>query len=382
MNQLDPSGNLLGILSGHLASEGFTCPKHWQEHDWRRYLALAQSHGILPLIQDRLLNADSAAQPPSPIGSAIEQDLKNQAVLEILQTLELQRVLSAFSANDIPVLVFKGGALAHSHYSEAKLRPRNDTDLLILETQRKAAATILKTLAYTAQNVTTGRHIMHQCNYEYTDHQGCPHAVDLHWHLSNPAAFYNLLNFEDLWKRAARIPQLTKDTRCPCQVDALLIACIHRLAHHHHNDRLIWLMDIHLLVEAISDAEAKEFILRAHQIGVVAVCRQGLELSRDCLHTHLSPVLTDFLKQSQNPTGKTERYTRRYIIKGRGRWDDFLDDLRAQPNWRSRLGYLRETFFPNATYLLRSYNTRHRILLPVLYLHRLLRGFIRFVRSR
>ncbi|NOZ10996.1 MAG: nucleotidyltransferase family protein [Gammaproteobacteria bacterium] len=373
----------LDILSGHLASEDYNLPRHWHEHDWQRYLDLAQNHGVLPLVQDRLLNANHTVQSPPSIRSAIEQGLKNQAILEILQTLELQRVLGAFNKNNTPVLVFKGGALAHSHYPEAKLRPRDDTDLLIGQSNREQSAEILEVLGYSAQNTISGRRIMHQCNYSYTDQQGCPHVVDLHWRLSNPTAFSELLDFESLWQRSVLIPVLGQGARCPTQVDALLIACIHRLAHHHNNHRLIWLMDIHLLLTALSKSESLEFARRAREIGVAAICTQGLKLSRDYFNTKLSPALLKILSQTEaTKVSKAESHTRKYLNKDRSHWDNYIDDLRALPHWRARVAYLHETLFPDADYLLGRYNTRHRILLPILYLYRLLRGFLRLLQKR
>ena len=358
-------------------------PVDWQDSDWAHCFSLAQRHGVLPLLQDSLLQIATATPRPPQIIARIEKDLKDQTVLEILQTTELQRVLGAFYHHNIPVLLFKGGALAHSHYFQARLRPREDTDLLIVEPNREAAITVLQELNYRAQNVTTGHHIMHQCNYEYIDHPSCPHVVDLHWRLSNPAAFSTLLNFEDLWSRSVHIPNLGEGVRCPNPVDALLIACIHRVAHHHNNDRLIWLMDIHLLVEALSVSESVEFVHRAHEIGVAAICTQGLELSRDYFHTGLSPALLEFLSQANSASAsEAETHTRKYLNKDRRRWDDFMDDLRALPRWRARMGYLRETVLPDTDYMLKSYSTRHRALLPFLYLHRLLRGFFRLLRSR
>ena len=67
----------------------------------------------------------------------------------------------------------------------------------------------------------------------------------------------------ELLARALPLPALGPHARGPGDVDALLIACMHRATHrhnpytvngedHHDPDRLIWLTDIDLLARRLS----------------------------------------------------------------------------------------------------------------------------------
>ena len=64
----------------------------------------------------------------------------------------------------------------------------------------------------------------------------------------------------------------------PCPADALVLACVHRAAHHLDAKDLLWLYDIHLLAERCQVAEWYAFADTALDRGVAALCVRGLAL--------------------------------------------------------------------------------------------------------
>ena len=73
------------------------------------------------------------------------------------------------------------------------------------------------------------------------------HAVDLHWRLANPQRFGGVLTHAEL-AAASAADSGSWDRRAGLShTHALLVACIHPVAHHPHAQRLIWHYDIHLL---------------------------------------------------------------------------------------------------------------------------------------
>ena len=62
-------------------------------------------------------------------------------------------------------------------------------------------------------------------------------------------------------------------------VDALLLACIHRVAHHDDCEKLLWIYDIHLLAHGMDRRRLKQFATRAAEKRIRAVCLRGLSLA-------------------------------------------------------------------------------------------------------
>jgi hypothetical protein len=201
------------------------------------------------------------------------------------------------------------------------------------------------------------------------------HAYDVHWQISNSALFATLWSFEELVSQAVPVPALHVHARTLAPVHALLLACLHRVAHHHNSQRLIWLYDLHLLAQSLTCAEQGEFVRLAGHKHVRAICRHGLELAQHCFAT---PVAADLLAALRLPDDHaTWEATARFLSPHQRRWQLLRADLHALPGWLNKVRLLQEHVLPPATYLLTHYGTTRRALLPVLYLHRALRGFWR-----
>ena len=70
-----------------------------------------------------------------------------------------------------------------------------------------------------------------------------------------------------------------------------------------------------------------------------------------------------------------------YTERTQRRLDVLLADLRRLPRWRDRLQLLAEHAFPPASFVMARYAARRRVLLPVLYAHRLVTGAWKWLRA-
>ena len=71
----------------------------------------------------------------------------------------------ALATAGVPALVFKGAALAHSHYRRPELRGRDDADLLAAPEHVDAADRVLRAQGYEAAPGNEGALIMRQRLY-------------------------------------------------------------------------------------------------------------------------------------------------------------------------------------------------------------------------
>src|SRR3954469_25139086 len=81
-----------------------------------RFVAAATRHRVRPLLAWRLHGAGELPLWPECIRAALLDAQRSEAALEVVRRLELSRLLRAFAAARVPVLMFKGAALAYSIY--------------------------------------------------------------------------------------------------------------------------------------------------------------------------------------------------------------------------------------------------------------------------
>ncbi len=140
-------------------------------------------------------------------------------------------------------------------------------------------------LGYTRQQETSGQLVSYQSHYDKQDRAGVFHAFDVHWKVSNRQAFADRFSFEELWERRIPIPALGAHAATVSRVDALILALVHRAAHHPGSRDLLWIHDLHLLAEGMTDEEVRRFADLAGSRGLDDVAREGLTLAHDWFGT-------------------------------------------------------------------------------------------------
>jgi hypothetical protein len=338
-------------------------------HAWPadEVLAAAEGHGVLPLLSATAAGVGLGAEAHAVLLTRARQ----MAAADLVREHELRRVLAALDAAGVQPLLLKGAALAYSHYARSDLRPRLDSDLLIPVADRPAATSALEAAGYRALPHVTGDLLMYQASF-VTPAAGAPlHVVDLHWRIANPQAFGRVLEYEELEAAAEPLASLAPGARGLGRVHALVLACVHRVAHHADAPLLIWLYDIHLLASSMNAVEWREFATLATGRGVGAVCRRSLELSVERFAT---PVPAEVLSSAalggadahRTPAAAYLRQARRAA----GMWWDF----KLLPSWRDRARLARQHVFPPVEYMRDVYAPASGAPLAVLYARRAWRG--------
>ena len=303
----------------------------------------------------------------------IDDDLRAEAILDEVEVRELNRVLAGLEARGVVPIVLKGAALAHTHYEASWLRPRLDADLLIASSQREAVTDILCGLGYTRPSFISGELVTYQMPFERVGPAGQVHALDVHWRISNPQTLADLPAYEELASRADTVVVRGQPMRTPCPVDALLLACVHRAAHHDLSDELLWLYDIHLLATRLDPGEWGDFLARASRSQVRALCAAGLSSAQACFHTSMPQHVLSLLTVSDHRTERSAFFLRRDLT----RIDRLTADLRSL-GVAGRLRLIVEHVIPPARYVAQKYGVRSGFLLPWFYLRRLIEGLVRW----
>ncbi|HJR60738.1 MAG TPA: nucleotidyltransferase family protein [Vicinamibacterales bacterium] len=340
------------------------------------FVEAATHHGLRALVAERL--GPALAHWPSAVQSALGREPVLGAALDALQQRELRLVLELLAGRGLAPLLLKGSALAYTLYAHPTHRPRFDTDLLVRREDMDAVADVMGGRGYVRPSQVTGELVMHQLDYARKDSHGVWHVYDFHWKVANRHAVAGMLSFDELARAAEPIPALGPHARGLSRIHALLLACVHRVAHHPSDDRLIWIHDIHLLAGALSPAEVESFGTLAVDRSVSAVCADGLAAAERWFGTRLPEGLLERLT-ADRPAGVPEP-SAVFLEPHASRIDELLSDLRALPGWSRRIRLMCEHAFPPPSYMAGMYTVSNRALLPALYTHRIVRGAWRWLR--
>ena len=366
---LQRSHSLEGLAAVLLRGEAADWPSDAARAEQERFLRMAAGHGVSSLLAYQLRRTNRWHRWPVEITARLHQTARVDVALEVVRRVELERVVLAMSAAGVRPLLMKGAALAYLHYPEPSLRPRYDTDLLVHPDDRDAVADTLRALGYRRATQTSGDLVMPQATFEMRDRLGTCHTCDVHWKIANPQPFANLLPIDTLRTRAVAVPALGTWARALGDRDALLLACIHRVAHHADSARLLWLYDIHLIASGLDRQAFARFTELAAEAAMTAICARGLGLARERFHTAIPEETMAALaaRGSPEPSEMFLRPDRRKI-------DVLVSDLRLVGSWSARRALLRQHLFPPATYMLDRYQVSNRLLLPMLYARRIVSG--------
>jgi len=288
------------------------------------------------------------------------------ALLDELAVRELQAALAALEAGGIEPIVFKGAALAHTHYSHSWLRPRLDADLLIAPEQRWRASEILNALGYQQPPMISGALVSYQMMFVREHSIGVEHVLDVHWKIADRQTVADAVTYDELRARSPRITVRGSAMRVPSSIDALLIACIHRAAHHRDADNPIWVHDIHLIASRLTAEEWVRFVDLALDREVSQLCARGLQLAADCFHTDIPDAVRDRLSGTSEASAIFLRRDLRGI-------DRLAADLRAL-GLRRAPRLLKEHLLPPVSYITAKYGVQRAALVPAFYAYRIVAG--------
>lgn len=333
-------------------------PSDWPDSLTSTEINALVAHGVAPLIY-------ANAQVPQ-----LRNEAMYAAAFEPLRANDIDEVLTAVG---VDALILKGTALAYDLYPEPELRPRSDTDLLIAHNDLPRVRDAMRTLGFEEVPSSGDEHGLRQA--VFTRELGM--VYDVHWSATNVPAFDAVLRYDDLRTRSLPLPRLGERTRGLSYVDALLMACIHRVAHHHDSDRLIWLIDIDLLRRRMSRDEHERFWRIAAEGRVVGVCERSVAAADEWLGRAPENLASDFLSKEERTRDEPSRVFLDRDITHAG---VMAASLRALP-WRAKITRLRQLAFPPAEFIRQQFGARNPLTLPWWYVYRAVRGAARLFRS-
>ncbi len=217
---------------------------------WERLFAMAESHGLMPLLHG-CVAASTAPGVPESAAQVLAEHYAASRLRTRMLVLELLELLDHLRGHDIPAVPYKGPVLGVVAYRDLALRPFGDLDILIRERDVARACSLLAQLGY--RRVIPELHEAAERYFVRVDHEheffstdGLT-SVDLHWRLCT-RRFPARIDTEAVWSRLGTCDILEHAVPTLDPEDQLLAHCMH--ANKDLWRKLIWLSDIDKLIRA------------------------------------------------------------------------------------------------------------------------------------
>jgi len=327
------------LLWRKLAKAISGCETSFEGFDDAEVLRQASRHGVAQLL-DLQIHAGSIGGLTVPTCKEINASTQAQVVFDLLLNHSTSKALDLLADHGICALLLKGTPLAHLYYPKTYLRPRCDVDVYIDEKHLNLCADLFANNGFQVSGIGERKYSSKQFVAFTQPVLNISIHFDIHWKLSNRVMFSDSLPFAGCGKASQPVPALGTNAHALSPIDLLLHACIHRIAHGRNTarNRLIWLYDIHLLSESLSDDELEQLQKVARQKKIGALCADALETVQILFATRLPVKLTASLKENRlnEPSAKL-------IFSSKLRWA--WADMQALSNIGEKAAFARELLF-------------------------------------
>jgi len=309
----------------------------------------AEAHGLAALLYF-VLRRRGALDAVSPAVRSRLHDLARQsALVDELRARDLREVVATLGASGIRPLIFKGAALAATHYAEPWLRTRGDTDVLVRRAEADRVGALLQHRGLKRLPRPRGRLVTQQARYDGV-RGGIPIAYDVHWRVADPHVFADALPYAELARDA--VADHPSGARRLSNVHALAVACLHRAAHHYDAPHLGLLYDVHLLADGLTSSEWQSFGDWAERARMRVVSLRALSLATDVFGC----VVPADVRVRLESAGLGSEPSAVFVAPGRNgrplrRFDVLLSDLRALGSMRDGAALVRQHLFPGREYV-------------------------------
>jgi hypothetical protein len=256
--------------------------------NWPSLLALADEHGVLPLLAARLRDFDEAPVPPE-VRQRLREWQRTQMVFTLSLAAELFRLLDRFVASGLQALLIKGPALSVRCYGDPGIRQYGDLDLIVRGQDIQRSTEAMMALGYEPKvPLKAIQADKFPGEYVFT-RPGTNLLVEFHTERTfryHPRP----LPVGRLFERQIRLQFDGHDVPALSTEDELLLICIHGAKHFWQ--RLMWIADVAALVSR-QNVDWHRAMAAAREVGAERMLRVGLLLAAKVLDVRLPTPVAD-----------------------------------------------------------------------------------------
>jgi hypothetical protein len=308
--------------------------------DWADLRALADDHGVLPLLALRIADLGGSVVP-AEFRQNVRDQQRSQTVFSLRLTAELFRLLDRFAASGLDVLLTKGPVLSARCYGDPGRRQYTDLDLIVRGADMQRATEMMIAVGYEPKvplraikaKKQPGEYVFARSNS----------GLLVEFHTEQTFRYHpRPLPIERIFERRAFVRFDGHDVPALSNEDELILICIH--AAKHLWTRLMWIADVAALVTR-QEVDWDRAIAAAREVRAERMLRVGLQLAMDLFDINLAEQVASFVRADRAAVRLAAQIVRRLPFAEEARFGLFG---RATFRMKMRGGYL-----PGAAYLLR-----------------------------
>jgi hypothetical protein len=357
------------------------------QREWDALGKRALAEGVGPLVHKKLKEGGWLPGLPGSTREALAQSYYKSSAFNQVLFVELERILAALTAAQMPVIVLKGAALAVTVYPDANLRPMADLDLLVRNEDFQPAQSLIQSQSYTVEpfpSSSLNREIGFNIHMRSLSWPAL--KLELHWSLVAGEAIWfgpSMVWFWDQklpWMYSFQDGELA-DRRYAFRMTpeaSLLYACAHLMIQHGlAESRLIWFYDLDLLLRGNQGEFAWPDVIRqARRLHWEAALYDTLEALRSRFDTPIPEPYLKALTERLDPSSVELVNNKRAV--GNDRVATVINLLGSLPGpFRLRMFLARA--FPSPAYMKWFYHPAIPWAWPLWYLYHWWRLSTRFL---
>lgn len=257
----------------------------YSDLDWTWLLSLAGQNDVIGLLYQSLQDTCPDVVP-APVMAQLRRDFQTCTLNTLFFTQELLKLLQLFEAHGIPVLPYKGPALASALYGNLSLRSFCDLDLLIHAQDLMRVKPLLAAEGYDTLAVDDAQEAANLWSDSERDfvRQDGKVVLDLHWRIT-PRYFPFELPVEELWERCQSLSLQGTTVSTLAPEDLLLVLCVHGAKECW--GKLKWICDVAELIRAYPNLDWDQVLTQASQLHSQRMLLLGVELARQLLEIRI-----------------------------------------------------------------------------------------------
>ena len=309
--------------------------------DWSVLLPLAEEHGVLGLLAERL-RGGVESNVPEEGRQKLHEKQRALLLFELGLTAELFRLLESFSAASLEALVVKGPALSARAFGDSCVRQYEDLDLLVRQRDVSRFTELMTREGYEPKislNAIRAGRIPGEYVFRWPRTN---RRVELHTE-QTLRYFPRRFPVEEFFERRIFVSFDSHTIPALSAEDELLLICIHSAKHFW--ERLMWVADVAALVSREKDLEWEPMFSTAREAGAERMLSLGLLLAGEVFQTKLPREVERVIRSDRGAARLAGEITSRLPPSGHAR-----RELLARALFRIRM---RGGLLTGVAYLLR-----------------------------
>lgn len=244
----------------HTDEQGLLRDLLGQPLDWEYLLAMAELHGLEPLLFHHLHeSADEVV--PQRVMQMLRNNCKAIALRNLVLSAKLREISAHLTSFQIEHISYKGPLLAEMYGGNGALRTYHDLDFLVPQAKLVAARDALREVGFGDKyGLTAAQQATSFClGFEHPFSSKAGIDLDIHWRIVQQFKS-RLLDMDGIWKRSVKARLMDRDVPALCHEDLLVVLCLH--AGHHGWMQLSHMCDLAQLFRVHQKFDWK--VVRSH----------------------------------------------------------------------------------------------------------------------